>query len=538
MYDIIIIGAGAAGVMAASRIRRLRTLILDVGYKPPDTCGMAGNIYELKKNNPKQFEYLIGKNYESIHNIDRDYRNPKLKAPYTSYVVKNAEKLLPVMTRGFSPVVSFAYGGLANAWGANVHRFMDDDLRDFHLQYKDLKPYYDQLTELIGISGAEDELYHYLGESKSLQPPLRLTESARKILKLYTRHRESFHKYGIRMGRPRLAVLTAEHRGRESFRYNGDEFWRTDDPAIYTPRTTLEEILTQEHLEYHGGALVTRFEESEKYVSVFIEDVETHQHREFRARRLILAAGTLNTAKLVLQSFGDTSSRLPLLDNAVSYVPLLDPLAIGKPLDTKGFGLAQLNLTYENAKNATKVIGGFYEYSSGLRSDLFFNFPLSFTANLACCKYLLPALSFIQFLYPSMSSAGNYVQLSSDGHLQIVWENPVERGDVERRLIKIFRRHGYLSHISLCQFPAAGSSIHYAGTLPMTHEARPYTVDLKGRLRPTHAIFIVDASTFPSLPCKNLTFTLMANAMRVSDCVQASLWNAGLGRAMNSTQSA
>jgi choline dehydrogenase-like flavoprotein len=520
MYDIIIIGAGAAGVMAASRIRRHRTVILDVGYKPPPTTGMMGNIYVLKEHDPHQDEYLIGKNYESLHNIEREHRNPKLKAPYTSYVVKNAEKLLPVISQGFSPVVSFARGGLANAWGANVHRFTDDDLQGFQLRYSDLKPYYDELTEFMGISGAKDDLYRYLGESNSLQPPLRLSQGAEKILKVYTRHRDTFHKNGIVLGRPRLAVLTQAHRGRDSFRYHSDEFWRTDDPAIYTPRTTLDELLVQGHLEYHGGMLVRFFRENNESVSVVAEHLQTHQHREYRARSLILAAGTLSTAKLVLQSFGDTSSRLPLLDNAVSYVPLLDPLAIGKPFDTHVFGLAQLNLVCEDVQDGTKVIGGLYEYTSGLRSDLFFDFPLSFTANLACCKYVLPALRLLQFLYPSMSSAGNYVQLSPDNRLKLIWQDPIERGRVERRLIKIFRRYGYLSHMSLCQFPIAGSSIHYAGTFPVASDDRPYTVDRNGRLRGTRCIFIADASTFPSLPCKNLTFTLMANAMRVADYVR------------------
>jgi choline dehydrogenase-like flavoprotein len=32
-------------------------------------------------------------------------------------------------------------------------------------------------------------------------------------------------------------------------------------------------------------------------------------------------------------------------------------------------------------------------------------------------------------------------------------------------------------------------------------------------------LFIVDGTTFPFLPAKNLTFTLMANAARVADCI-------------------
>jgi hypothetical protein len=352
-----------------------------------------------------------------------------------------------------------------------------------------------------------------------------MSKTIQKIVKFYISHRGFFQKSGVIIGRPRLAVLTEKHGERDRFSYNSDEFWRTDDPAIYVPRYTLDEIVRREHLEYRGGVLVKRFREGDGHVSVFAEDLQHNEVEEFRAKKLILAAGTLNTAKLVLQSFEDTSSRLPLLDNPVSYIPLLDPFSIGAPFDSKAFGLAQLKLVYEDATSGIRVLGGIYSYTSGLRSDLFFDFPLSVIANLACCKYLLPALSVIQLLYPSVRAKGNYVQLSRYGRLRVVWRNPVERGSIERRLIKVFRRCGYLSHISLCQFPVAGTSVHYAGTLPMSDEEGQYTVDRSCRLRGAHNVFIADAATFPALPCKNLTFTLMANAMRVADYVERTFSN-------------
>ena len=39
----------------------------------------------------------------------------------------------------------------------------------------------------------------------------------------------------------------------------------------------------------------------------------------------------------------------------------------------------------------------------------------------------------------------------------------------------------------------------------------------------TRAIYIADGSTLSPLPSKNHTFTMMANAMRVADCVWRSL---------------
>jgi choline dehydrogenase-like flavoprotein len=62
-----------------------------------------------------------------------------------------------------------------------------------------------------------------------------------------------------------------------------------------------------------------------------------------------------------------------------------------------------------------------------------------------------------------------------------------------------------------------GASVHYAGTLPMTREERPLTTTPECRSRDFDNLWIADGSTFPFLPAKNLTLTLMANAARIAD---------------------
>jgi choline dehydrogenase-like flavoprotein len=64
-----------------------------------------------------------------------------------------------------------------------------------------------------------------------------------------------------------------------------------------------------------------------------------------------------------------------------------------------------------------------------------------------------------------------------------------------------------------------GFSVHYAGTLPMTAADRPLTTTREGRVRGFTNLYVVDGATFPALPAKNLTLTLMANAIRVAEAV-------------------
>ncbi|MGH7287169.1 MAG: GMC oxidoreductase, partial [Myxococcota bacterium] len=56
---------------------------------------------------------------------------------------------------------------------------------------------------------------------------------------------------------------------------------------------------------------------------------------------------------------------------------------------------------------------------------------------------------------------------------------------------------------------------HLAGTLPMRASPGPLETDAKGRLSGTRRVFVADSAVFPTLPAQNLTFTAMANALRI-----------------------
>jgi choline dehydrogenase-like flavoprotein len=166
------------------------------------------------------------------------------------------------------------------------------------------------------------------------------------------------------------------------------------------------------------------------------------------------------------------------------------------------------------------VQGSYYSYNSCLATDIFKDLPLSAKGNLCGLKYLLPALSILQLFYRDEPRSGNYLQLAEDGKLITSYTNKHPLGKLERHLIGLCRRIGFLSHSKLVQYPAPGNGIHYAGTLPVSGRSdMTYHTDFHGRLSRTRRVYVADASVFPVLPAKNHTFTIMANAMRVVDCM-------------------
>jgi choline dehydrogenase-like flavoprotein len=62
-----------------------------------------------------------------------------------------------------------------------------------------------------------------------------------------------------------------------------------------------------------------------------------------------------------------------------------------------------------------------------------------------------------------------------------------------------------------------GASVHYAGTIPISATPTQFTASTNCRSHDFDNLYFVDGTTFPFLPAKNLTFTLMANATRVAD---------------------
>ena len=61
-----------------------------------------------------------------------------------------------------------------------------------------------------------------------------------------------------------------------------------------------------------------------------------------------------------------------------------------------------------------------------------------------------------------------------------------------------------------------GASVHYSGTVPMSRTPSPRTVSPECRSHDFPNLWLVDGATFPFLPAKNITFSLMANAVRVA----------------------
>lgn len=253
-----------------------------------------------------------------------------------------------------------------------------------------------------------------------------------------------------------------------------------------------------------------------------MHNLETGLEEIAWGRKLALGAGAFNTGRIVLASNHDYETRLPILDNPMAFVPFFQLRRIGAREEETGTSLAQLNLILRDEASGELLQGSFYGASGPLRSDVLFSLPLPVRAAMTWTKFLTPATGSAILFYPGVESAGNYFRLRPSGELEVNFE-PLPPQAGEAQLIRLLRTLGCVCSANLIQRPPMGAALHYAGALPMAVNPARYQTGPDGRLAGTHNVHIVDGACISRLPAKNLTFTIMANALRIGRIMAAEL---------------
>ena len=263
-------------------------------------------------------------------------------------------------------------------------------------------------------------------------------------------------------------------------------------------------------------------EDGDAPVRVVCRNVDSNTVETLVARRLVLAAGAINSARLALRSLAGFGTRVPILCNPNIWVATLNLAMLGRPARDRRYSLAQLTALQRLPDDPQDyVLGQFYSYRSLLLFRLLRSLPLPPDLGILFLRYMLTALTLVNIHFSDAPGTDRWLELRQVGDDDELHANYGRSKDEERRqrrserlFLRQLIRLGCVP-IGITR-PAHGASIHYAGTLPCCDEGRPFTCDSRGRLRGTTHVWVADASTWNFLPAKGLTFTLMANARRVA----------------------
>jgi len=526
MIDVIVVGSGASGVNAAFPLCEagLRVTMLDYGNVDDVYSQLVPALpfSELRRTDEQQHRYYLGDTFEGI--LLGSLRVGTKLTPPRLHVVADSPELMPVDSETFSANESLALGGLAASWGAGILPFRDDDFRKMPISFTDLKPHYETVAERIGVSGGQDDLLTLFGDNGFLMPAAEIDSSAEKIMKKYIRRRHHFNKQGLHMGRARLALCTKPHRGRQAHTYRDMDYWVDTDDSVYRPRYTLAELRRFPNFSYINRRFVLSFVEKDKNViDVNVRYADGREQEVYRSRALVLCAGTMSTARIVLRSLNRYNVRIPILTNPYTYVPCINWGMLGAEAKDQRCSLAQLSAVYfsRNPSGGT-ALSYFFSYRSLLTFKLLKEAPLPQHECLKIMQSMMPLLGIVTIFHGDSPSSSKYCVLHStaDGgpdrlEIQYSLSDDEERSITadEKGLLKLFRRMGCWPMKRIRRVP--GGSIHYSGTVPMSDEGRELTCDRECRLVGTQNIYLADGSVISPLPSIVPTFTIMANANRV-----------------------
>lgn len=531
MADLLVVGSGASAVhFALTALRRgHRVTMLDVGHPRPELPAPSTAFPDLPDVLDDPAAWFLGPEGEQVvypGHASSYYGHPPSKA-YVFRAVPGA----PTRSEAMLPLFTFARGGFAEAWTAGCYAFSAADLAGTPLSYDDLRPHYQEVARRIGIGGVEDDLAPFIPLDAEYLPPLPLDPHSAHLVGRYTRRRAALNqRHRFFLGRSRVATLTADRDGREACNQLGRCLWGCPSRSIYTPSQTLDRCDTFAEFRYRPGLLVRRFDyDAEGRIGqVLAQPVNGGPLLSFTADAIVLAAGALGSSRIVLESVAHKTGSAPrlegLMDNRQIHMPFLTPGMLGTPPTLAAYQFHHLAFAVTRDRDTDHVHGQVTTLKAASVHPILAGIPGDLRSALHLFRGVRSSLGIANVNLHDTRRNTSYLTLDSTGdgapclvvHYDPDPGEPARMAAATRDVRRALRRMGSWVIPGLVRVLPMGASVHYAGTLPMTADPTPLAVDPTCRSWDFPNLYVVDGAVLPRLPAKNLTFTLMANAVRVA----------------------
>jgi len=516
---VVVIGSGLAAVAAIKTLieKNVQPLVLDTGETLEREISLEiDRISQIKKENWSR---------EDIEKITfnpsvRGSGIPKKLLFGSSYFYGKSTQVQPVFGRGELPPFSYALGGLSVGWGSAVLPIDDSDLTNWELTGNDLAPFYRKILSDIPYSAVDDELSLNFPLYKKKLCPLKLSSGNRSLLE--DLRKSGILKKGERVfGQARL-LTNADKLLSQGCQYCGYCMSGCAYGSIYKAGDEIKSLIDSKKIKYYPGLTVIKLEEKRSKVVVFYRDKNNKKHK-LLADKVILAAGALNSTRIVLSSQGLYETRVRMKSRAGFVVPMISfkKRPSEWPNSNTQPGLF-LEFKVGNLDGGHWVHTQFSTPNELVFKKLGIDFEESgFIANI---KKRVAEHLVIAFCNMHSDYADDYefwLEKGGNNKPNILRysrvKNPIGKSAIQKTLKELSVIGRKIGIFPISPFLQVNSGAYHVGaTMPMNKQPKKHLeTDLLGRPFGMENVHVVDSSVFNSLPGTTIGLLIMANAARI-----------------------
>ena len=418
-------------------------------------------------------------------------------------------------------VVSGAYGGFSNVWGAQIMPFSRRTFDRWPITWADMEPSYRTALNEMTLAGDDDDLaevFPLIAPARRLPPPGDRTD---RVLGRYRARRPLVQSHGITLGRARLA-------------FRSDECTRcglcmTGCPheLIYSSSHTFDRLRASGRITYRPDMLAVHLEEIDGEPHAVVRDTKSDQLERISADRIFVACGGIGTTRLVLGSLGLFDQVVHLQESVQFVMPAMSLRPVPDPRQAANFTLNQFNLLYDDSGDGVDLcLVHFYDYNPAFLASVprAIRRPNAEPALAALLRRASVGLGYVPGwasprvrLVARRASAGNdhLPALEVDREPSEGWP-PMLRSLVGA-MLRVAPALDLWPALPMIAVSAAAKSYHFGASFPHDRARTATTTDRTGRLAAWDRVHLVDASVFPQVPATTFTLTIMANAHRIAN---------------------
>ena len=526
---VVVVGSGLSAVGALKAIVKtgIKPTVIDVGRQlDPERQKIKLRMSMIQ---PMNWSDDNVKSLASNFTADSKLALPKKLVLGSDYFYSsdNSEAVKSGSFSRSSPSYSLALGGFSAGWGATFLPPAESDITDWPVSRDEILKHMRECVQNISISEPIDELSKFFPSLKNnSREVLKLSTGQSKLLRtLRGAARSSLGSPEV-FGQARLMTHSKNIGDLKGCNFCGHCSAGCVYDAIYKAELEVNQMRLEQQIEYLGGWKVRTIVESGSAVKVLMVNEHSGEEKNIEADRLFLAAGAVNTTRIMLQSQNMSGFEATIKQTGGFLQPFVS--AVHYPV------------AWPNQNTQSNV---FLEFKERKLSDRWVHVQVSQPNELAMSKLGLHHSTInsvrgklakfvsgnllVAIVNTHSDHGSKYVVRIGDDFVNGVAQleskqilHPNQKSVVSvlnSRLKKIFRRKGAVALGFARQESFASVGYHFGSSFPMSANPKlPTDTDNLGRPFGWKHVHIVDTSVLPSIPGTSIGLLAMANAHRIA----------------------